>query len=396
MIYKLLYLYARFCFRLFYPNISIRNKENIPVGEAVIFVSNHQNSMIDPLAILFSVNRPVYFLARADIFNNKLVAFFLGWLKMIPVYRMRDGVDSMSNNEATFQRSSALLLNKQAICIFPEGVHSKYKSLQPLKKGFARIIFQAMEISENRSPLFVQPVGIDYSNYHKQGSDLVLIFGQTINAGKYYAHYQENPVVAVTELRNDLSTILKTLMIDVEYKKEYYFILNYAKWRVYNDFAGSASGSSKGLTIGEQAYKRFTMIKAVVDEMNNMLSNDPEQYAQLKSAHAFIPSTHEMQCRHTRSGNLLSRLAVRISDLLHFAPTGVARYFAKTVKDPQFESSVKYGASLLLFPLWYIMVFMITTAFTSWQTGLSLTITLIIILFIRLKYAAPKLLQGQQ
>jgi 1-acyl-sn-glycerol-3-phosphate acyltransferase len=48
---------ARLALHLFYRQIEIEAAENVPRSGPVLFVSNHANSLIDPLLILVSTQR---------------------------------------------------------------------------------------------------------------------------------------------------------------------------------------------------------------------------------------------------------------------------------------------------------------------------------------------------
>ena len=63
----------------------------------------------------------------------------------MPVYRIQDGVDSLKNNETIFQQCVRILSSKNTLILLPEGNHSGYWRLRPLKKGLARIAFQAQK-----------------------------------------------------------------------------------------------------------------------------------------------------------------------------------------------------------------------------------------------------------
>ncbi|MGB0165556.1 MAG: 1-acyl-sn-glycerol-3-phosphate acyltransferase, partial [Luteibaculum sp.] len=62
--------------RLFYHEIQVYGKENIPKDAAVIFISNHFNTLLDPLLIVSSIQKKVWFLTRADVFKKKDCGFF--------------------------------------------------------------------------------------------------------------------------------------------------------------------------------------------------------------------------------------------------------------------------------------------------------------------------------
>lgn len=59
---------------------------------------------------------------------------------MIPVYRIRDGVNTIQKNHEIFEQCYEYLKKEKAIEIFAEGEHHLERRIIPLKKGFARII----------------------------------------------------------------------------------------------------------------------------------------------------------------------------------------------------------------------------------------------------------------
>jgi len=72
----------------------VLGRENIPTDCPVIFAPNHINALMDAIAIhsIAPYKVPVIFLARADIFNNKKSAQLLKSAKILPAFRMRDGM----------------------------------------------------------------------------------------------------------------------------------------------------------------------------------------------------------------------------------------------------------------------------------------------------------------
>ena len=72
--------------KIFYKKIVILNSKNIPKDAHLIFTPNHQNALMDALALLFSIKGQPVFLARGDIFNRPFIARILIFMKMLPVY----------------------------------------------------------------------------------------------------------------------------------------------------------------------------------------------------------------------------------------------------------------------------------------------------------------------
>ena len=89
--YFLLRELVRIPYHLFYRKINVIGKEHIPTDKPIIFAPNHQNALMDPLAMIFSTPKQIVFLARGDIFKGNLLIRILTFLKILPVYRQHDG-----------------------------------------------------------------------------------------------------------------------------------------------------------------------------------------------------------------------------------------------------------------------------------------------------------------
>jgi 1-acyl-sn-glycerol-3-phosphate acyltransferase len=123
--------YVFFLMRLFYRKIVVEGKENIPAKGPIIFAPNHQNALMDPLAVHYGAGLQTIFLARADIFKIPVLRNLFYWLKIIPVYRMRDGKENLGNNDASFNVAVEVLENGRSVGIFPEAAHSNQRRLLP-------------------------------------------------------------------------------------------------------------------------------------------------------------------------------------------------------------------------------------------------------------------------
>ena len=107
--YYALKTYVDFCFRYFYK-VSIRGIENVDLENINIYAPNHQNALMDALALLSIYHVQPVFLARSDIFKNQRINSILTFLKILPVYRMRDGYGELEKNDATFSKTIEILL----------------------------------------------------------------------------------------------------------------------------------------------------------------------------------------------------------------------------------------------------------------------------------------------
>ena len=172
--------YIRLGLFFYYKKIDVVNVEHVPKKGAVLFLANHQNALLDALLIATKSGRFSYFLTRASVFNNAFFSSILKSLQMIPVYRIRDGWNNLSRNNAIFRKSATLLNESNAIVIFPEGSHNINRTVRSLSKGFTRIIFETFE----RYPevhLQLVPVGLNFVQAERFGDSASLYFGSPIS-----------------------------------------------------------------------------------------------------------------------------------------------------------------------------------------------------------------------
>lgn len=221
LLYAVLKLWFGFIHGLFYRKIIVTGKENIPKGVPLIIAPNHQNALMDPLAVIFTTPLQPVFLARADIFRKAFLRFLLKSIKMLPVYRVRDGIGSVGRNDETFDGTTKILEAKQCVALFPEAQHHGARFLLPLKKGVPRIAFLAEEKNNFNLNIQVVPTGINFSSYGDFRSVLQVNYGKPISVNAFKNAYLESEVTGFNALRNEISERMRPLMIDIQDKAHY-------------------------------------------------------------------------------------------------------------------------------------------------------------------------------
>ena len=189
--YRFLLPIVNWMFRRSYRHIKYVGKENIPTDGAVIFAPNHTNALQDALAVLSINSERKVFVARADIFRNKRYAKILRWLKIMPIRRMRDGANEVLQNDETEDRAIATLREGVPFCILPEGTHRTKHSLLPLGKGIFRISIRANEEFGKEKPIYIVPVGLEYSDWFHLWDSLVINIGKPINVTEFIAEHAD-------------------------------------------------------------------------------------------------------------------------------------------------------------------------------------------------------------
>lgn len=157
----------RCAFRMAYRRLEYIGLERIPRNAAIIFTPNHCNALMDALAVLFMDHQYKVFVSRADIFRRPRIAAILRWLRIMPIRRVRDGLDEVRQNDATIREAVDTLRHGVPFCIMVEGTHHPERTLLPLKKGVFRIALQAHEQLGDAMPVYIVPVRLEFHDlYH--------------------------------------------------------------------------------------------------------------------------------------------------------------------------------------------------------------------------------------
>jgi len=109
-------------------------REHIPPEGPVLIAANHR-SFLDPFVIGTLVRRPVYFVAKAELFKHPLVAWWLSSLGAFPVDRGQGDRDAMDTARRILERGDAVV-------IFPEGTRTRPGPMGTPRRGFGRLALQ--------------------------------------------------------------------------------------------------------------------------------------------------------------------------------------------------------------------------------------------------------------
>jgi 1-acyl-sn-glycerol-3-phosphate acyltransferase len=117
-----------------YFRLSRIGREHVPESGPVIFASNHR-SFLDPFILGVCCRRPVYYVAKREIFANPIIAWFVGSLGAFPVHRGAGDGDMLETARAILERGGCLL-------IFPEGTRTRPGALGRPKRGVGRLALE--------------------------------------------------------------------------------------------------------------------------------------------------------------------------------------------------------------------------------------------------------------
>jgi hypothetical protein len=262
------------------------------------------------------VTKPLTFLTRSDIFVAPF-QYFLSLLNMWPVYRKRDGYAQLAKNEEIFQNCKDLLKNGHPLLVFPEGNMAPGYQLRLLSKGTARLAIQAQ--SAMQEPLYIISVGINYFDHNKPRRRLIMNVGKAINVSQYIDEYIDHEAKAIVHLRSDMTESLKNLMLLPDVDENYDRAVDYL--------------------LSNRDNSSFENLKTHLSTLN------AEPKIENKASNGFLKS---------------------ILSLPHWPILAGVNWLLKNkLKDPQFILSVKFLVSILILPLYWLIIFFVVLFITG-------------------------------
>ena len=390
-LYAFLRHYVDFMLRMAYRRIKYVGLEKVPADGAVIYAPNHTNALMDALVILAMDRKQKVFVARADIFRNPKVAKILRFLKIMPIMRIRDGMDEVRKNTEIIHKSVDVLLDKVPFCILPEGRHQAKHSLLPLSKGIFRIALEAEELMDGRLPLYIVPVGLEYGNFFRFRSTVLVQIGDPINVSEYLRkHAGLNQPEVMNLMKDDLTERMKDVILYIP-DDEYYDATLDTCAAVINRQV-DAWRKEHPQERRHALTTRFAANKMTLGQIAALRASEPERAAQLLGSAAEIQ--RERTARSISLGSVVKKhpfwsrlfqLLVLIVTLPYTIPagiltlpvTGLAAFLFSKMKDRAFYNSIRFVVTLVLWPLLLIIYAVVLYCTLPWEWALAASIALV-------------------
>jgi len=122
-------------FLLFFLGLKKVNIKNLPPTGPVIVASNHVSNW-DPVIIAVALNRPIHFMAKFELFNNKVLGKLLTKLYVFPVKRG-------SADRKAIRQALDVLEQGHVLGIFPEGARKKVIPDSQVHSGVALLALKS-------------------------------------------------------------------------------------------------------------------------------------------------------------------------------------------------------------------------------------------------------------
>ncbi len=335
--YRIIRVYTKVGLFFYYRSIKAHGRENIPENKPVLFIANHRNGLIDPILIATTAKNTQHFLTRASAFKHPVANALLRSINMMPIYRIKDGIDSLTNNQEVFKDCYNVFDHKESVVMFPEASHDLPRRLRPLRKGFARISFEYTALHPDND-LCILPVGINYENALKPWTKVAVYYGKPIKVSDYYNSKDIN--TAYKSLLKKATEELKTLSIHIEDKERITAVENQLRAEGY-DFTNPIK----------------------VNERIKTIQSNPETTSPPVSVR----------------NNLLIRLLYLTFRVNAVLPLLIWRSINKRVKDPIIHNTFRFGLGLGLFTFFYLLQTALIVVFAGFKIGIAyLVLTLLV------------------
>ncbi len=186
---------ARLLFRM-----KIIDVENIPSKGPFILACNHI-SYFDPPLVGSSFKREVHFMAKKELFRNRLFGRLISHFNAHPINR--DSFD-----KAAIEMISRVLNSDQGVMIFPEGTRAKKGTFLPPRPGIGMI---AISNSIPVVPAYINGAN-DLWGCFLGRSRLGVIFGQPMDKAEL-EHYEKDKQ-GYRRLAEDIMARIKALKME--------------------------------------------------------------------------------------------------------------------------------------------------------------------------------------
>ncbi len=384
MLYKVLKWLLYLTTKAYFRSIYVQGRELIPKKGPVIFAANHASAFMDPILLGVYIKRPLYFLARGDVFKNKIVNYIFAKLHMIPVYKPDLSPGQLHKNEMVFKKCYEHLGKQNTLTIFPEGTSRTERRLRPIKTGISRIALGAEHQKNFELNLTIVPIGLNYSNPHYFKSDVFVNFGPPIKVSDYQSAYNNDEKEAVVQLTERVKIELEKRIVIIEDER-----LDRIIKQIEILYRSKLRDESKP---GQKAPQDFYLSKDIVKAVEYFAKHKPKKLENFeKKIGIYLSNLKRLNIRDTQvrtsrvSLNLLWKLTYFALGfplflyglITNFIPFKLAEFISNKIPAREdFVGSVKLGVGMMIFLILYIIEAVVFGTYTNLTMGLLFLITL--------------------
>lgn len=372
LLYSMLLPYVNWHTRRAYRRFEVHGKEHLPKNCATVFGVNHSNTLMDALVLLSSDNIRKVFIARGDIFKNPVVAKILHFLRILPIFRIRNGVAAVRQNDDSLNKAVDVLHDHVDLYLFPEGTHRTKHSLMRMGKGLFHIALNANEQFGQDAPVYIIPTAIEYGDYFRFRSTALINFGTPINVTEFVRNTtEENEAQHINHLKDMLHEEISKLFTYIPDDEDYDAIWEIVKMKNEKRAGG--------------LYKKMLRNRKTVEKVLKFREEKPEEAKNLfERVKEFARERVRQRISVTSTAkkypllNSLWKFVLLLVGLPYFMASAVVNFpiwlttaiIRGRLKDPAFGNTVSYGVEFVLFPIIFIVGTVLMFCHLPWTIAL--------------------------
>jgi len=142
-----------------------------------LIVANHFGGLVDAIVVVRALGGLPHIVAKSTLFKSLPLKLILRALGVVPVYRRSDHSD-VTKNASSFHEVTKVLSKGRTVLIFPEGTVTDSQELQKVRTGAARMALNAIEAGVE--DLEIVPLGITYEDKVASRSRVLVEVGDRI------------------------------------------------------------------------------------------------------------------------------------------------------------------------------------------------------------------------
>ena len=395
---RLIVAVLRFAIRVYFRRVEVAGLENVPLNSPVIFVQNHPNALVDPVFLLCLAPRRVSFLGKSTLFRMPILGFFVRAIDTLPVYRRQDEGEDVTRNLETFVAARKLLASGGTIGICPEGVSHDEPRLRPIKTGAARIALGAVSTGEVFD-LKIVPAGLYYTSKTSFRSSVLLYCGKPIPVVPVQLEDDGNPPrAAVRELSDQIEVALREVMLDAEHEEALHAAARAERIFSATRQQDSDDSLTEELQLRQRFVKAYKILRerapARLERLEVRMTRFEEALKQagMDTKNLTAPSSKRQVLTHLLTRCVLFLLLLgpaTFGTLIHYPAYRIGGFLAKRLYSDTEDvvSTIKIISAMLLFPLTWIVLAVITFKLAGWPLALLALVLMPVVGYVAIRFA---------
>jgi 1-acyl-sn-glycerol-3-phosphate acyltransferase len=347
--------------RGFYGRITILHRERFKMDKGpYILVSNHPNTLLDPLLSGIWANRILFFLANASLFKTPFQNWFFSTFYCIRIERPTDVEGRPLQNDHSFALCDLHLNRNGVLYIAPEAYSFKGRKLMPIKTGTARIALSAEDKGDFQLGLKILPVGLNYESPYDFRSDVLIRVGEPLTVEQFEEIYREDPHGAVRQVTELLEARLRELVITTRDEEEDELLARLEAMLQHEEPVGKAEQHFRARRLlgglqqkKEEEETEWKEWKTRVHEYFNKLdANGLSDQDIARPGNCHLPRRSVLA--------LLSLPLFAYGWINNFLPAYIPAWMVRKLKQAEeYDATVKILTGLVTFPFCYILQYQI-------------------------------------